>query len=78
MAVDLTKLPDDEETVRATTATLPSKRSAIQNVLDGLNFYRCKALHDEQALRRVEAELIEVRNSSHHNRIFGGSYGLSN
>jgi hypothetical protein len=69
MSVDLAKLPADEEWLRLYGLDV------AQNVLDALNFYRCRAKFAEQELERANAELIEVRNSAEHNRIFGGSYG---
>jgi hypothetical protein len=76
MSVDLTNIPADEEVVRRIGLTNPySYGQAIQNVLDALNLFRCRAKFAEQELERANAELIEVRNSAEHNRIFGGSYG---
>ena len=74
MSVDLAKLPADEEAVRglANSAHLVAMSRNIQNVLDGLNWFRCQAKFAEQELASTNAELIEVLNGSHHNRIFGG------
>ena len=80
MAVDLEKLPNDEEWLRQFGNSFGEAGGggrAIQNVLDALNWYRCKyAFADqerkraEKSLARVNEELIEVRNASHNNRIF--------
>jgi len=77
MSVDLKRLPADEEIVRTMTSRLDISARPVQNVLDALNFYRCRAVFVEQELSRAKAELIEVRNSAEHNRIYGGSYGLA-
>lgn len=69
MSVDLTRLPADEEMLRSFGKD--TGRAYIQNVLDGLNYYRCLARHCREELVRANAELIEVRNSAHHDRIFG-------
>jgi hypothetical protein len=75
MSVNLAKLPADEEVVRKRYTSEYVFGKSTQNVLAALNFYRCRAKFAEQELERANAELIEVRNSSEHNRIFGGSYG---
>src|SRR6185312_33956 len=82
MSVDLNRLPLDEEALRKHRIGLneaghQTLASEVQNVLDALNFYRCRAAFAEQELARANAELIEVRNSAEHNRIYGGSYGLA-
>jgi len=77
MSVDLNRLPADEEIVRTMTSRPDISTRPVQNVLDALNFYRCRAVFVEQELARANAELIEVRNSAEHNRIYGGSYGLA-
>ena len=82
MSVDLNRLPLDEEALRKHRIGLneaghQTLASEVQNVLDALNFYRCRAALAEQELSRAKAELIEVRNSAEHNRIYGGSYGLA-
>jgi hypothetical protein len=71
MSVDLARLPADEETVRLIGSSWPlgTDPSAIQNVLDALNYYRCLALHREKELARAkcstsgaaEDALIEAR-----------------
>ena len=63
MSVDLAKLPADEELLRT---AIPTPR-AVQNVLDALNWFRCRAMFAEQELERAQAAL----NSAHHDRIFG-------
>ena len=76
MSVDLDRLSVDEEMMRlwAFQGCYDLSR-AMNNVLYALNLYRCRAKFAEQELERANAELIEVRNSAEHNRIFGGSYG---
>lgn len=76
MSVDLAKLPVDEGRARKIAGDLDAYRhvlsaAAIHNVLDALNFYRCKAIFAEQELARANSLLIETRNSAEHNRIFG-------
>ena len=70
MSVDLTRLPADEEIVRTLANRPEVNERPVQNVLDALNWFRCKAKFAEQELTRANAELIEVRNSAEHNRIF--------
>lgn len=55
MSVDLEQLPDDEEIVRRLGGIgWPNAHGdAIQNVLDALNYYRCKAKFAEQELARA-------------------------
>ena len=68
MSVNLKTLPEDEETMRqvaiSSEVLVPDATRMIQNVLDGLNWYRCLAAQRENELR-------EVRESAEHNRIFG-------
>jgi hypothetical protein len=53
LSVNLKRLPDDEETVRRMGWADPfTPVDAIQNVLDALNFYRCRAMFAEQELAR--------------------------
>jgi len=59
VSVDLKRLPEDEELVR--TSPYVGEPRAVQNVLDGLNYYRCKAKFAEQELSRAESELTAMR-----------------
>jgi hypothetical protein len=49
-----------------------SDGDAIKLALDALCHFRNLALSREEEITRLNAELIEVRNSAHYNRIFGG------
>ena len=63
MSVDLERLPEDEELVRS-VVPLGRYGPRVQNVLDALNYYRCKAKFAEQELARAEAELTAMRDSA--------------
>lgn len=77
MSVDLTRLASDEEWLRVDSDEYYDADEAIsiQNVLDALNYYRCKAKFAEQELERAEERIVELRDSAEHNRIFGGGTG---
>jgi hypothetical protein len=61
MSVDLAKLPADEEIVRqAGNALFGDGANSIQNVLDALNWFRCKAKFAEQELARANADQSQV------------------
>jgi hypothetical protein len=65
VSVDLERLPEDEEWLRTSDLVDRSDdQRAIQNVLDALNYYRCKAKFAEQELARAEAELTAIRESA--------------
>jgi len=68
MSVDLNRLPVDEEVVRTMTSRLDISPRPVQNVLDALNFYRCRAAFAEQELTRLHVQLI-----AENSRIYGGS-----
>lgn len=69
MSVNIMRLPFDEEIVRVFGLNTahggrPLAADSIQNVLDGLNWFRCLSV-------QLGNELREARESAEHNRIFG-------
>jgi hypothetical protein len=69
MSVDLKRLPADEEELRvwannASWHGFSDDGRPVQNVLDALNYFRCKAKFAEQELYRAQAELTAKRESA--------------
>jgi hypothetical protein len=60
MSVDLKRLPEDEELVRS-VVPLGRYGPRVQNVLDALNYYRCKAKFAEQELKSANETLTAMR-----------------
>ena len=62
MSADLDKLPADEEMLRqwakdASRYGFSEDGRQVQNVLDALNLFRCRAIFAEQELARADAAL---------------------
>lgn len=57
MSADLDKLPADEEIVRVLASRPDVNERPVQNVLDALNLFRCRAKFAEQELAKAEAAL---------------------